>query len=117
MALGDKDRVLCRLDEIEDGATRGFAGVDGIEAPAGLFVLREGDGVRAYLNSCPHLGTPLNWQPDVFLTEDKAYIQCSTHGALFEIGDGECISGPCYGEFLEPVPARVVDGAVVVTVG
>ncbi len=113
----DNERVLCRLDEIEDGGTRGFPGVDGIESPAGLFVVRRGADVLAYLNDCPHLGTPLNWQPDVFLTLDGAYIQCSTHGAMFEVADGECISGPCYGEHLQPIPVRVLDGMVVVTVG
>ena len=115
MDLKDNERLVCRLDQIEDGATRGFADVDGIDARAGLFLLRQGNGVRAYINSCPHLGTPLNWQPDVFLTQDGSLIQCSTHGALFEIEDGECISGPCYGEYLEVLPARVSAGSVIVT--
>jgi nitrite reductase/ring-hydroxylating ferredoxin subunit len=115
MDLKDDERLLCRLDEIEDGATRGFPAIDGLDAPAGLFVLRQGDTVIAYINSCPHLGTPLNWQPDIFLTQDNSHIQCSTHGALFEIADGECISGPCYGESLDPVAVRVTGGAVVIT--
>ena len=31
---------------------------------------------------------------------DNLFIQCSTHGALFKPGSGECIAGPCQGDSL-----------------
>jgi nitrite reductase/ring-hydroxylating ferredoxin subunit len=78
-----------------------------------LFVVRANAGVRAYLNRCPHRGTPLNWVPDRFLTDDREHAICATHGALFRIDDGRCIAGPCVGDSLEPI-CVVVDGGVVV---
>ena len=51
-----------------------------------LFVVRTGATVRAYENSCPHTGGPLDWVPDQFLTREKDMILCATHGALFRIG-------------------------------
>jgi nitrite reductase/ring-hydroxylating ferredoxin subunit len=63
--------------------------------------------VHVYVNCCPHVGLPLDPAPDRFLDAKKAAIVCSAHGARFRIEDGECISGPCYGEALESVPVRV----------
>jgi nitrite reductase/ring-hydroxylating ferredoxin subunit len=70
-------------------------------------------GVRAYLNRCPHRGTPLNWVPNRFLTDDREHAICATHGALFRIDDGRCIAGPCAGDSLVPVRVEV-DGDIVV---
>lgn len=65
------------------------------------FIVREEDRtLRAYRNSCPHTGAPLNWTPDQFLTRSGRYIQCSIHGAMFLTETGECFSGPCGGRFL-----------------
>ena len=48
-----------------------------------------------------------------FLDQDQEYIQCSTHGALFNVETGECISGPCLGEFLNKVEIKVhSDGGI-----
>jgi nitrite reductase/ring-hydroxylating ferredoxin subunit len=56
---------------------------------------------------CPHLGIPLNWAPERFLDLDGTLIQCSSHGALFQIDSGECIAGPCaWATSLQPVDAR-----------
>jgi nitrite reductase/ring-hydroxylating ferredoxin subunit len=95
-------RVLCRLTDIPDGESRGFGPVPG--AFTGLFAVRRGARVFVYVNSCPHIGLPLDPAPDRFLDAKKAAIVCSAHGARFRIEDGQCISGPCYGEGLEAVP-------------
>ena len=66
------------------------------------FLLREKDmTLRAYKNSCPHTGAPLNWMPDQFLTREGLYVQCSIHGAMFKTENGECFAGPCSGKFLK----------------
>jgi len=70
-------------------------------ACSGFFVREKDLTLRAYKNSCPHTGAPLNWTPDQFLTRTGLYIQCSIHGAMFKIQDGECFAGPCSGKFLE----------------
>lgn len=101
---------LCDLKEIEDGEAKGFTLADGRD----IFVVRAGRHVHGYLNSCPHQGTPLDWAPDVFISEESGLILCATHGAQFEIGDGLCVSGPCEGLHLTPVAVRVEAGGAVV---
>ena len=96
-------RVLCELDDIEDGEAKSFSFGEGSDARE-IFVVREDDRVFGYVNSCPHLGTPLNWSGDTFISADSGLIICATHGALFEIEDGDCVSGPCAGQALEAVP-------------
>ncbi len=105
-------RPLCRLDDIPDGASRGFGPARG--GFIGLFAVRRGDVVYVYVNSCPHIGVPLDWAPDDFLTRDGAAIVCATHGALFAIETGLCIQGPCEGDRLERVPAVIEDGWILV---
>ena len=97
-----RSRLLCRLAEIPDGGGKGFwFGQD--TARFGLFLIRDGDDVYGYENSCPHRGTPLDWLPDRFLDRGGRHILCATHGALFRIEDGFCLSGPCAGARLRRV--------------
>jgi nitrite reductase/ring-hydroxylating ferredoxin subunit len=103
--------VLCRLDEIAEGAARGFLIVEGAARLDVVIVRREG-AVRAYLNSCPHQLTPLETFPDKFLNEDGTQFICSTHGARFRVDDGFCVSGPCEGKTLLAIDCVVVGGAV-----
>lgn len=102
---------LCRVEDLTDPGTRGFS----LRTAGGLqdiFLVRRGAEVRAYVNHCPHTGSPLDWQPDQFLNLDRTLIQCSTHLALFRIEDGQCVAGPCVGQALTPVEVVVVDGWV-----
>ena len=105
-------RALCRLQDIPDGEARGFDPAPG--GFTGLFAVRRGNAVFAYVNSCPHLGVPLDWAPHRFLTRDGQRIICAAHGAEFRIDDGECTSGPCLGERLERVMIEINDGQVLV---
>ncbi len=102
---------LCRLDDLPDGASRSFI-VSGIGETGDLFLVRRGGRVYGYVNSCPHVGTPLELIDDRFLTRDGTLILCSTHGALFRIEDGYCVDGPCAGDRLEPLDVELRDGQV-----
>ena len=102
---------LCLLDDIEDGESGGFF-AERNGRMEGFIVVRKGDGVFVYTNSCPHIGAPLDFAPGRFLDPAKEMILCSTHGALFRIEDGHCVSGPCAGKGLTPVPVDLRDGAV-----
>lgn len=105
------ERRLCRLDEIPDGQARGFSGPEG--SFIGLFAVRRGGAVHVYVNSCPHVGVALEMMPDRFLDGAGEHIVCAVHGARFLVEDGFCISGPCAGDSLEAVPARIdAEGAV-----
>ena len=111
-ALKPPPRVLCRLEDIPDGTSKAFDPAPG--GFTGLFAVRQGEQVYVYVNSCPHIGVPLNWRGDDFLTRDKASIICASHGAEFHIESGLCFQGPCSGASLEIVDARIADGVVLV---
>ena len=72
-----------------------------------IMLFRQGEGVRAYLNVCPHHGRPLNWAPDEFLLGAHNSVICSHHGARFDLDNGQCISGPCRGARLRAVRIRI----------
>ena len=105
-------RVLCRLEALAENAPKGFPPAPG--RFTGLFAIRRGAAVRVYVNACPHIGTPLDWVPDRFLSADGTRIVCATHGAEFRIEDGVCLRGPCRGDSLEAVPVEIKDGLVMV---
>ncbi|HIF18021.1 MAG TPA: ferredoxin [Cycloclasticus sp.] len=86
-----------------------FGGSGGCD---GFMVREEDNTLRAYINSCPHTGAPLNWTPDQFLTLSGQYIQCSIHGAMFKTENGECFAGPCGGQFLKPLDFVEQNGVV-----
>ena len=100
--------LLCALDDIADGGCKGFG--DG--TTSSLFAVRRGEEVFVYRNCCPHAGAPLNWMPDRFLNREKTHIICSAHGALFDIASGQCVAGPCPGQFLSALPVTIRHGQV-----
>lgn len=105
-------RPLCALDDLPAGESRGFTGAG---ADPALFAVRDQAGaVQVYVNACPHLGVPLDWQPGRFLSADGSVIVCATHGAEFRLSDGLCLRGPCRGETLTKVPYDVRDGMIMV---
>ena len=111
----DLERVICRLSDLAGGA-RGFT-IGSRDWPLRMLVVKVADGVRGYINRCPHAGHPLDLRPQHFLTTDGALILCSSHGALFEKSTGYCVSGPCAGRTLTPVPLEVQYGFVLLTGG
>ena len=98
---------LCKLEDIPNHNSRGFK-----LGEEELFAIRHNRDVYVYRNRCPHLGIPLEWVPDRFLDADGELIQCSTHGALFTIQDGLCVSGPCSGQSLQALESSVESGVV-----
>ena len=98
---------LCPLDQLPDNTARGFE----LRGQA-IFVVRKNGKLYGYLNRCPHLGVQLQWLPDQFLDRDAELIQCSTHGALFLIEDGQCVAGPCSGQQLQPLSIEVRDATI-----
>lgn len=102
---------LVRLDALAEGApVEAEAMVDG--APESLVVVRRGEAVRAWFNVCPHAGRRLDWAPGRFLLGKSGELVCPAHGASFDTASGECIAGPCRGQFLRAVDVAVEDGAV-----
>ncbi|GAG46299.1 unnamed protein product [marine sediment metagenome] len=102
---------LCALAALPDGAGREFE-LETTGPARSIFLVRQGNRVCGYVNRCPHRGTPLNWTSDHFLDREGRHIVCATHGAVFRIDDGACLSGPCVGESLERVGIEVRGEAV-----
>ena len=101
---------ICALAELEATGAKEFE--YGNPRQYWGFVVRAGDGVRAYVNACPHVGLPLNLSGDHFFDTDGALLLCQMHGALFRPEDGVCVSGPCEGEGLKALKVEIRDGAV-----
>lgn len=103
-------RRLCHVDEIPDGSAKGFPPAPG--GFNGIVVYRKGDDIHVYVNSCPHIGTPLDWTPDRFMSRDGKYIICATHGAAFAPDTGLCLLGPCEGDYLDKIKFDIKDGVI-----
>jgi nitrite reductase/ring-hydroxylating ferredoxin subunit len=101
------------LDEIKEPGALEFRVGEGDWPFRGMVVRWEG-AVFAYANSCAHLGHPLNLEPDRFFTPDLQFLQCGSHGALFEPDTGLCIGGPCAGASLRRLNCRVAGNRVLV---
>ena len=76
------------------------------------FVVRRGDVLIGYVDRCPHAGMPLAMVQDRYLTRDGSLILCGSHGALFRLGDGLCVGGPCAGQALRGWAVEAVRGEV-----
>ena len=104
-------RRLCAESDIKEGEGRGFVFGSGLDREA-MFVIRWRGQLRAYRNSCPHVGTPIDWPENRFFDTSGEYLMCGTHGAVFRPEDGVCIEGPCQGRSLTRVVIAVENGEV-----
>lgn len=98
--------VVCHSNDIAEGDAKGFT----LGEELGVIVLRQNGQLRVYHNRCPHLGVPLEWLPDQFMDAEQELLRCATHGALFLPESGECVAGPCTGQYLRELPFELKDG-------
>jgi len=99
--------LLCRSEALPEGASRLFELQD-----TTLFAVRHQGRAYVYVNRCPHRHVPLHWQDGGFLDDSGSLIRCARHGALFLIEDGECVTGPCEGQRLQPVKCLEAAGGL-----
>mgnify|MGYP006277530369 CR=1 FL=1 len=100
-ATGPDLRKGVPLDDLEEGEPF-FGHVD----DSAVFLLRHGDGVRAFNAVCTHYGAPLE---DGISTSDT--IRCPWHHACFSLKDGSVVGGPAFNP-LAPWEVEVEDGTV-----
>ena len=91
---------LCALADLADPGAKGFRFRAESRLFAG-FVVRAGEAVEGYVDSCPHAGWPLAGWEDRYLTRSGEHILCAGHGALFTL-DGQGATNPCLGLHLTP---------------
>jgi len=102
--------ALCPLDQCPEGQPVAVETlIDGLVES--LIIWRDADELRVFLNICPHAGRRLDYAPGKFLLQNDRLI-CAAHGAAFALRDGHCLSGPCRGQALRTLTARVIDGMI-----
>ena len=101
----------CNIDEIMENECVDIKITENKKQKS-VFAVKKNGSFYVYLNSCPHIGTPLNLIPNKFLNHNDNHIICSTHGALFEIETGFCISGPCINKNLAQIPSTIKNNAL-----
>ena len=109
----DGGRVVARVDEVQPGAVKKFWLICRKYRLDAILINDQGN-YYAYVNRCRHMPTPLDFVRDEFYSDDRRYLQCYTHGALYEFASGLCVSGPCKGESLYRLPVQVDRGEVLV---
>jgi nitrite reductase/ring-hydroxylating ferredoxin subunit len=82
---------------------------------AEAFLVNFRDRFYAHINYCMHAGTPLDWWPNSFFSDDGRYLICGTHGSRYEPDTGACADGPCNGRALHSLDVTVTDDRVIVT--
>ena len=106
----DATRLICASSRIEDGGTGVRFDLQWGAKTLAAFAVRKDGKAYAYLNSCPHQGTELDWREGEFFDESTLYLICATHGAAFFPDSGYCCAGPCKGRSLVKVPVEELDG-------
>ncbi len=115
--MANAERLICRREQLRNGgvAARFTMEFDGHLVSA--FAIAVNDNVHAYVNSCPHRGTELDWQPGQVFDESGLYLVCATHGAIFEADSGRCVGGSCQGAYLAKVAVSDIDHGVYLGAG
>jgi nitrite reductase/ring-hydroxylating ferredoxin subunit len=106
-------RVVARVSEVQPGAVTKFWLICQQYRLDAILINDQGN-YYAYVNRCRHMPTPLDFVRDEFFSDDGRYLQCYTHGALYEFASGLCVSGPCKGESLYRLPVQIDRGEVLV---
>ncbi len=107
--------VLGKAESLLEGESMKFS-FESADGEHEGFILRHRDRLYAYRNECRHIPMTMDWVENRFLSRDRRYIQCATHGALYEIETGLCVDGPPVGETLRCLSVEVEDGQIVVTI-
>ena len=100
----EQDPFIYGSERLSEAAPIRFTKREGASRPLEGILIQTGEGPRAYLNLCPHVPVPLDRGEDDFVSEDGKLLVCRKHGALFTPESGLCVSGPCQGDSLRPVP-------------
>ena len=106
--------VVANAADLGELETAKFSFSVGEDRKEGFVIMRAGV-FYAYRNECRHIPMTMDWVENRFLSRDRCYIQCATHGALYEIETGHCVDGPPAGETLRSLKVeRDGDDVVIV---
>ena len=95
------------IDDFEDNSTSSIQ-VDYLY----LLLVKSRGELFLYENKCPHVLDTLDPQGGSVASADGSLIHCQRHGAEFLPDSGECVSGPCLGESLNPIAFTLSNGDI-----
>ena len=102
---------IASVDELKNGETKKFQ-VKREDRVTEAFLLKREGNHHAYLNLCRHWTVGLDFDDNEFFSEDKKWLVCKNHGAIYNPTTGNCESGPCGGAALYRVPLVEKDGSI-----
>jgi len=106
------NEILCGLPDLETTGGKGIL-LKRNGSRLAVFVVKDGDCIVGYVNSCPHARLPLNFHENRFFDRTGLRLFCTNHGATFDIATGLCLRGPCKGDSLTPFPVEIRDGFII----
>ncbi|MGE5235472.1 MAG: Rieske (2Fe-2S) protein [Acidobacteriota bacterium] len=102
---------IARVEDIPEAGLL-FTFRDGPFEESGILV-RAAGVVRAWRNRCRHLSVRLDHgETGRVQAPDGWHLRCTEHGAMYRPDTGECVTGPCRGSHLRPLPIREQAGTV-----
>ena len=101
---------LCASGEVIDGGVGFCFELAYLGQTQTAFAVRYEGVAHAYLNRCAHIPMEMDWQAGQFFEDDKRYLMCATHGAIYEPDTGVCVGGPCRGSALVKIDVLELDG-------
>ena len=110
--MAGSQRLICASEAVAEGGDGVRFSVSRVTGEEPAFVVRFGGRVYAYLNRCAHVPIELDWMPGRFFDDERRYLMCATHGAIYEPASGRCVAGPCRGQRLSPLPVEERDGMI-----
>lgn len=106
-----RKHLSCSLDELKKTVCYSSE-VEINDVIIHYFLIYHENSIFSYINQCPHTGVNLDWQENQFLDNNHQFIQCATHGALFDIKEGLCLRGPCVGDHLKAIENNLENGNI-----
>lgn len=76
------------------------------------FVIRFRDDFHAYVNRCPHVPLTLDYGDGEFFDENREWLVCRNHGAVFDPTTGRCVAGPPCGASLQRLAVHIEGRAI-----
>jgi nitrite reductase/ring-hydroxylating ferredoxin subunit len=108
-----KSKVLkiAAVNELREGESKKFL-VKRADRETEAFLIHKSGKHYAYLNLCRHWTVGLDFEDNDFFSEDKEWLVCKNHGAIYNPVTGVCESGPCGAAALYRVPLIEKKGAL-----
>src|SRR5947207_601650 len=97
--------------ELKNGETKKFTIKRPDRVTEAFLLKREGEH-HAYLNLCRHWTVGLDFDDNDFFSEEREWLVCKNHGAIYNPATGICESGPCGGAALYRVPLVEKNGSI-----